>query len=124
MCSCCIFVAKAVRRRGGQPPCRAGHPRPYRSQGPMQGGGWLRPGQARKGGQRHPQGAAASSLRAEAPPTKVAAAVGATAACSAVPAKGAGCRVPAWGCRTRSALPLARAAVPAIGVAAPWQGDC
>ncbi|RZS24228.1 hypothetical protein BHM03_00057284 [Ensete ventricosum] len=44
----------------GQPSCRAGHPRPGRGQGPLQGGGWLRPGLARKGGQRHPQGAAAA----------------------------------------------------------------
>ncbi|RWV84293.1 hypothetical protein BHE74_00017012 [Ensete ventricosum] len=27
----------------GQPPCRAGHPRLGRGQGPLQGGGWLRP---------------------------------------------------------------------------------
>ncbi|RWW40396.1 hypothetical protein BHE74_00054193 [Ensete ventricosum] len=49
---------KAVRRRGGQPPCRAGHPRPGHGQGPLQGGGGLRLEQARKGGQRRPQGVA------------------------------------------------------------------
>ncbi|RRT31924.1 hypothetical protein B296_00054541 [Ensete ventricosum] len=39
----------------GQAPCRGGQPRP----GHLQGGGWLRPGLARKGGQRYPQRAAA-----------------------------------------------------------------
>ncbi|RRT31255.1 hypothetical protein B296_00048803, partial [Ensete ventricosum] len=68
---------KTARRRGGQPPCRAGHPRPGCGQGPLQGGGWLRPGPARKGGQRHSQGVAVARrgsspqgrcLRAEALP--------------------------------------------------------
>ncbi|RRT83359.1 hypothetical protein B296_00010194 [Ensete ventricosum] len=45
-------AAKAARRRGGQPPCRADHPRPGRlhgaascGQGPLQGGGrpWPKP---------------------------------------------------------------------------------
>ncbi|RWW53101.1 hypothetical protein BHE74_00040434, partial [Ensete ventricosum] len=43
--------AKRKQRGGGavshdQPPCGANHPRPGRGQGPLQGGGWLRPGSA------------------------------------------------------------------------------
>ncbi|RWW27333.1 hypothetical protein GW17_00008240 [Ensete ventricosum] len=50
--------------------------------------------------------------------------VGAAAACSAEPAKGAGCRAPVRGCRPRPALPLVGAAAPTARVVAPWQGDC
>ncbi|RWV88750.1 hypothetical protein GW17_00049141 [Ensete ventricosum] len=50
---------------------------------PLQGGDRLRPGSARKGGQRHPQGAAPAG----------------TTACSATPARGVDCRTPARGCR-------------------------
>ncbi|RRT33882.1 hypothetical protein B296_00048596 [Ensete ventricosum] len=44
------------RQQGGaanhvQPPCRAGHPRPDRGQGPLQGGDRLQPGPTREGGQ-------------------------------------------------------------------------
>ncbi|RWW43925.1 hypothetical protein BHE74_00050358 [Ensete ventricosum] len=52
--------AKAARRRGGQPPCKTGHPRPGHDQDPLQGGDRLRSGQARKGGQRRPQGVVAA----------------------------------------------------------------
>ncbi|RZR88719.1 hypothetical protein BHM03_00016349 [Ensete ventricosum] len=52
------FRSKGSKEEGRQPPCRVGHPRPGRGQGPLQGGGWLRLGPARKGGQRRPQGAA------------------------------------------------------------------
>ncbi|RWV94236.1 hypothetical protein GW17_00043243 [Ensete ventricosum] len=79
-------------RRGGQPLCRAVHPRPGRGQGPLQRGGWLRPGPARKGGQRRPQGqkrhpqarSPAASLQGRQPPAS-------TAACSTAPARG--CRL-------------------------------
>ncbi|RZS15432.1 hypothetical protein BHM03_00047269, partial [Ensete ventricosum] len=94
---------KAVRRRGDQPPCRAGHPRPGRSQGPLQGGGRLLAGPTRKG--RSPAGVA--SRRADSRWQRSA-------------RKGADCRAPARDCRPRPALSL----VGAVAPAAAWQGGC
>ncbi|RWW00557.1 hypothetical protein GW17_00036479 [Ensete ventricosum] len=45
-----------------------------------------------------------------------------TPACSVAPTKGVGCRAPARGYRPRPALPPARAAALAVGVAADGQG--
>ncbi|RWV80344.1 hypothetical protein GW17_00058407 [Ensete ventricosum] len=43
-----------------------------------------------------------------------------TAAYSAAPARGAGCRTPARGCRPRPALPPAGVVAPTARVAVPW----
>ncbi|RZR74439.1 hypothetical protein BHM03_00036986 [Ensete ventricosum] len=67
---------------------------------PLQGGGRLQPGQARKGGRRRTQG---QQPEREADVTR----------------RG-NSPAPARGYRTRLALPPARAAPPAVGVAAPW----
>ncbi|RRT71693.1 hypothetical protein B296_00015692 [Ensete ventricosum] len=108
--SCCIFAAKAVRRRGGQPPCRAGHPRP----GPLQGGGGLRLEQARKGGQRRLQGAAPAGRSVARIHSRLWSA-----------SRGGSCpwAQPLAARRPQGAI-ANRAATPAVGVVAPWQGDC
>ncbi|RWV84476.1 hypothetical protein GW17_00053806 [Ensete ventricosum] len=106
--------AKAARRRGGQPPCRAGHPWPGHGQGPLQGGGRLRLGPACKGGQRRSQGQ--QSTRAT---------LAGTPACSVALVKGAGCWVPVasptasrcGGAGRRGGRPLARAIVTCVGAA-------
>ncbi|RRT69380.1 hypothetical protein B296_00029119 [Ensete ventricosum] len=45
-----------MRTRGGQPPCRADHPRPGRGKGLLQGSDRLRLGPARKGGRCRSKG--------------------------------------------------------------------
>ncbi|RRT32729.1 hypothetical protein B296_00052981 [Ensete ventricosum] len=56
----CIRAKRRQRGGGaashGQPSCKAGHPWPGCDQGPLQGGGRLRPGLARKGGQLRSRG--------------------------------------------------------------------
>ncbi|RZS25488.1 hypothetical protein BHM03_00058724 [Ensete ventricosum] len=78
---------------------RTGRPRPSRDQGPLKGG-------RRAAARASPQG------RPVAP--------AGTAAYSAAPARGVGCRTPARGCRPRPALPPAGVVAPTARVAVPW----
>ncbi|RWW23792.1 hypothetical protein GW17_00011945 [Ensete ventricosum] len=112
--------AKTVRWRGGQPPCRVDHPRPGRNEGPLEGGGRLRPGPARKGGRRRSQGQqlvmeASAACGGNSPQGQQLPA--STPACRVAPAMGANCRAPTRACP--HGQPCSQQ-----GVANPWQGGC
>ncbi|RRT31746.1 hypothetical protein B296_00054814 [Ensete ventricosum] len=129
MRSCCIFAAKAVRRRGDQPwpaPMQdrspMARPRPWPPQGGATGYGQGQPAReasdTRKGRQ---QLAGAATCRGDA---YAEALLTGTVASIAVPARGAGCRTPTRGCRPRLALLPACAAALAARVASPKQSGC
>ncbi|RWW58750.1 hypothetical protein BHE74_00034361 [Ensete ventricosum] len=119
------------RQRGGGaashswPPRRAGHPRPGRSQGLLQGGGWLR-------GQGQPEREAISARKGQRLRAK-ASLVGAAAARGhdwLRPARRGGNRLQrdsrkgGWLQGICKGLSPVGATVPAAGVATPWQGSC
>ncbi|RWW59339.1 hypothetical protein BHE74_00033731 [Ensete ventricosum] len=133
--------AKVVRRRGGQP-------RPGHSQGSLHGGGCLRLGPPRKGGQRCPQRATTTRRggaygqkrrpRGQQPPastTNCGQPAGAAATRGHIrlqrdARKGGRLQgahkglPPTRGCRPQPALPPVAVTSPVAGVVAPLQGGC